>query len=254
MKILSSGSFRGSRSYNGDIIGEQNNMFFVCDGATALFDDFRFFNTGDVFEYMQLLKRNIKNNGIIEDIFKNAIKMSNINLVGMNNYEEYELPNFTIAAVREIGEDIEYYILCDTLISILYKDGHVETIQDERINPIKEISRQNIKEILERKDITDLEKRRLILKNEQDIRKLANQENGYPVGSVKEESIDAGYHGTRDKSSISRILLCSDGFYDSIAKLPSTKEEFDVQYINQRIDNILKKEKRDDISYILLEI
>ncbi len=254
MKVLSSNSYKGSRNYNADIIGILDGMYYVCDGSTAVFNDNKFFQTGDLLEYMKLLNKNIKNETDIKSDLKKAISLSNEKLVGMEKYQEYELPTYTIAVVKDLGERIEYYILCDTLISILYKDGHVENIQDKRIDSVKEVCRTKRRAILADSSLNEDERKQEIILNEQMTRMKVNVDDGFPVGSTKEESIDAGYIGSISKDLIDRILICSDGYYDSEEVLPSKKEEFDILYVENRVKEILSHEKRDDLSYILLEM
>lgn len=254
MKVLSSGTYKGSRNYNADIIGLLDDMYYVCDGSTAVFNDNKFFDTGDLLEYMKLLNENIKNESDIKSDLKRAINLSNQSLVGMDKYEEYELPTYTIAVVKDLDERIEYYILCDTLISILYKDGHVENIQDRRIDPVKDVCRTRRRAILKDTNLSDDERMKLLIENEQVTRMKANAENGFPVGSTRAESIDLGFIGTIDKSKIDRILICSDGYYDSEDAMPAIRDEFEVSYVEKRVKKILSHDKRDDMTYILLEV
>ncbi len=254
MKVLSSGTYKGVRSYNADIIGLLDDMYYVCDGSTAVFDDNKFFDTGDLLEYMRLLNKNIKNESDIKSDLKKAIRLSNQYLVGMEKYHEYELPTYTIAVVKDLGVMIEYYILCDTLISILYKDGHVENIQDRRIDSVKDVCRAKRREILANTNLSEDERMKLLLENEQVTRMKANAEDGFPVGSTKEDSIDLGFIGIIDKSKVDRILICSDGYYDSEDVMPSTVEDFELSYVENRVQEILSHDKRDDMTYILLEV
>lgn len=254
MKVLSSGTYQGSRKYNADIIGILDGMYYVCDGSTAVFDDNKFFETGDLLEYMTLLNKNIKNESTIQNSLKNAIRISNTYFVGIDKYKEYELPTYTIAVIKDMGEMIEYYILCDTLISVLYKDGHVENIQDKRIDPVKDVCRTKRRAINADTSLSDEERMKEIILNEQVTRMKANASGGFPVGSTREDSIDLGYSGYLEKDKIDRILLCTDGYYDSEEELPSVKEEFDVLYVENRVKDVLSHERRDDMTYILLEM
>lgn len=172
----------------------------------------------------------------------------------MEKYHEYELPTYTIAVVKDLGVMIEYYILCDTLISILYKDGHVENIQDRRIDSVKDVCRAKRREILANTNLSEDERMKLLLENEQVTRMKANAEDGFPVGSTKEDSIDLGFIGIIDKSKVDRILICSDGYYDSEDVMPSTVEDFELSYVENRVQEILSHDKRDDMTYILLEV
>ncbi len=254
MRVLSRGTYKGSRNYNADIMGLLDGMYYVCDGSTAVFDDNKFFKTGDLFEYMTLLNKNIKSDTNIKDDLKRAIDLSNVSLVGMEKYKEYELPTYTIAVIKDLGEQIEYYILCDTLISILYKDGHVENIQDRRIDPVKDVCRTKRRAILADTSLSEDKKMKQLVLNEQVTRMKANAVDGFPVGSTKKESIDLGFSGFIDKANVDRILICSDGYYDSEEVIPSTKEEFDIRYVEERVKKILSHDKRDDMTYILLEV
>lgn len=255
MKVLSSGCFKGSRKYNGDIIGIFDNMCYVMDGSTALFYDNKFFETSDLYEYMQLLNKNISNSEMVKEDLKNAIFKVNQGLDNLDSYKEYELPTFTIAVVKDIGDKIETYQLCDTLISILYKDGSVENIEDRRIDPVKNICRSRKKEILAMQDISDEERRKLILENEQVTRMKANAtDDGYPVGSTNLESIDQGIIRYFDKEKIDRILICSDGLYDSEEIMPANIKDFECKILEERVNKKLNEKVRDDLSYILIEI
>lgn len=254
MKVLSSGCYKGSRKYNGDIIGIFDNMWYVIDGSTAVFNDNKFFETSDLYEYMQLLNKNISSNEEVKDNLKKAINESNKKLVGIEKYFEYELPTFTIAVVKECEDKIGTYQLCDTLISILYKDGDVENIEDRRIDSVKNVCRSRRREIIAMQDISDEERKKLILENEQVTRKKVNIENGFPVGSTKLESIEQGITRYFDKGKIDKILICSDGLYDSEEILPKSSSDFEINNIENRVKEILTKEKRDDLSYILIEI
>lgn len=255
MKVISYGNYQGSRIYNGDVIGFDNDMCFVMDGSTALFNDYKFFAEGDLYTYMQMLKRYFvnDNNKSIQDNLKNAINLCNDKIDGIDKYKEYELPTYTICVIRDIGKYIEYYILCDTLISILYKDGRIENIVDRRIDPVKVVCRNRNREIKEM-DITEEEKKKLILENEQETRKKVNIEGGFPVGSTNNNCIDNGYFGKIEKDKIDRILICSDGYYDNFYEYPKENKEFDSEYVINRINNKLDEDVRDDTSYILIEI
>lgn len=257
MKILKMETHKGSREYNADIIGHDNNMYYVCDGSTAVFDDHKFYEHGDLLEYMRLLNKNIKDSDSLSNSFKEAIRLSNKEFASdleLSKYQEWELPTYTIASIRETNETIEYYILCDTLISILYKDGTVENIEDRRLDPVKEISRGNRRKIKEDNTIDEETRKKLILENEQNTRMKANQDGtGFIVGSTKVESIVPGYKGIINKDLIDKILLCSDGFYDSEESMPHTKEDFELENVTKRVEEKLNHDVRDDLSVILLQ-
>ncbi|MBQ8659924.1 MAG: hypothetical protein IJ475_03720 [Bacilli bacterium] len=254
MKVLSSGCFKGSRAYNDDIIGILNNMWYVCDGSTALFNNNKFSDTSDLSEYMQMLNKEIKNDGDISLSIKNAIVRVNEQLPALDEYQEYELPTYTVAGICEQDDKLLTYILCDCLISILFKDGSVLNLEDRRIDPSKIECIEGKKSIMALDGISDDVRKDLLLKNEQTIRMGVNKNGGYPVGSTKPESLDQGYNNAFYKKDIDRVLICSDGYYDGLGSVPSDKNDFEKDVVEERVQKILAHEKRDDMSYILLEV
>ncbi len=254
MKVLSKGCYKGSRKYNGDIIGCLDDMWYVLDGATAVFNDNKFFSTSDLYEYMQLLSKEIKSGDDTIDDLKMAIVKVNEKLVGIENYKEYELPTFTIAIVREYETSIEIYQLCDTLISVLYKDGHIENFEDRRIDKVKEVCRNRRNEIKNMTNIDEEERKKLLLENEQITRMKVNCDDGFPVGSTDPLSIESGFGYLLVKDQIDKILLCSDGLYDSSDEKLVNASDFDTEILEEKVNNLLKQDVRDDLSYILIQV
>ena len=106
-------------------------------------------------------------------------------------YNEYELPTYTISAIKEYDNYFEVYLLCDCLVSIWYKNKTIENIEDNRFDKIKFECRKEISKI----DKLDLDiEAKLKLKRPiwREYRKYANKENGYPVGSTNKNSIEQG--------------------------------------------------------------
>lgn len=249
MQVISSANCQGVGKYNNDIINHIGNMCYVIDGASAVFNDNLFFKTSDLYEYMQLLKENIKDSDTLINSFKNAIINSNKKIIDVDKYNEYELPTYTITAVKEYDSYIEVYLLCDCLISILYKDGTIENIEDNRFDKIKYECREKIKEI-DKLDLDIEEKFKLKRPIWREYRKYANREDGYPVGSVNENSIDSGYTKQIEKDIIDKILICSDGLYGQFG-IPNNINYFDKDWLEKK----LKENKNyDDLSYYLIKI
>lgn len=253
MRIISQGSYKGSRKYNDDIIGNNKNVYYVLDGSTAVFNDNKFFKTSDLYEYMQLLKKNIKDSGSIIGSLKTGIVNSNGKINGLEKYKEYELPTFTIGAIKEYDNELEVFLLCDILITILYNDGRIGHFVDKRINVTKRICRDRILEIKDMK-ISEEEKKKLLKENEQETRKKANAKGGFPVGSTNSASIDEGYLLKLPKTTIKKILICSDGLYNWNNPDEIDIKYFDKEYLEGEVNKILEKEERDDLSYMLLEV
>ena len=249
MNILSCNSIKGIGKYNNDIMNNIDNFCYVIDGASSLFNDNLFYKTSDLYEYMKLLKDNISDIGLINDNLINGIKKSNKYLSGLNKYKEYELPTFTIAAVKENKDNCELYLLCDCLISILYIDGRIENIEDHRFDPIKTKCRKEIEEIdkLELSMEEKIELKRPIWRK---YRKFANVINGYPVGSTNPNSIKEGIIKTINKKDIDKIIICTDGLYSKIG-LPKDKSYFEQNILEEKI---LSTKNNDDLTYILIDV
>lgn len=249
MKILSEANKQGIRKYNNDIKNNMENIYYVMDGATPLFDDNIFFETSDLYEYMQLLKKNIVVNENIKESFKNGIIESNKRLTNLESYKEYELPNYTIAAVKEHENTYEFFLLCDCLISILYKNGEIENIIDNRFDKVREGNAKEAREIDGIIELSADERTNMKKEMYRKYRKFANAQDGYPVGSTNPESIENGIIKEIEKAKIDKILLCTDGLYDEIG-MPKEEKDFDKECLEEKIRDT---KNRDDLTYILLE-
>ena len=251
MEILSYISKKGIENYNNynnDIMNYYTDFCYVIDGATPLYNDHLVFKTSDAYEYMQLLKNNISNSDSIKNSLINGIIKSNKVFGEVNNIKEYELPTFTIAAVKEKEDYYELYLLCDCLISILYKNGKIENIYDHRFDEI------NSKII---KGIEDVNKLEMIVEAKEELkkaiyrkyRKYANKKDGYSVGSMVPDSINKGIEMKIKKIDIDRILICTDGLYNEIG-IPDNKEYFKKEFLEEKV---LNKDNSDDLTYILID-
>jgi len=247
MKILSSKSIKGIGHFNNDICDKNGNFAYVIDGATAVFNDNLFFKTSDLFEYMQLLKKNINNYGYITTNIEKGIQKSNQELRNYKKYKEYRLPTFTISAIKEYQKYYELYLLCDCLISILYKDGRIETIQDHRFDKTEKKCEEEYKKINSRK-ISKKEKSNLRKKVLRKCRKYANVAGGYPVGSTNPKRLKRGITKKIEKANIKKILICTDGLYNTIG-MPTEESFFNKISLENKIAN---NKNYDDLTYILI--
>lgn len=248
MNLLSCNSKKGIGKFNNDIMNYDNDFCYVMDGASSLFNDNLFFDTSDLYEYMQLLKKNIVYSESINSSFSNGIIMSNKSLPGYEKYKEYELPTFTIAAVKEENDYYELYLLCDCLISILYKDGNIENIEDHRFDETKNNCRKEIS-VIDELNLTREEKLELKRPIWRKYRKFANREDGYPVGSTNPSSINEGIIKRVNKEEIDKIIICSDGLYSKLG-LPNNIDYFDKDILEKKVKDI---DNNDDLTYILIE-
>ena len=137
--------------------------------------------------------------------------------------------------------------MCDCLISILYKNGTIENIEDKRFDKVKIECRKEIKEI-NKLNLSDKEKLKLKRNIWRKYRKFANNEGGYPVGSTNEISVENGIINKIDKKVVDKILICTDGLYNLIG-IPTNKEYFDKDILEEKIKN---STHNDDLSYYLI--
>ncbi len=248
MNILSANSKKGIGKYNNDIINYTNDFCYVIDGATALFNDNLFFETSDLYEYMQLLKSNIVYSESIQNsLIKGIIKSNNL-LTEITKYKEYELPTFTIAVVKEEKEYYNLYLLCDCLISILYKNGDIENIEDHRFDETKIKCRKETA-VINKLELSLEEKIELKRPIWRKYRKFANRNNGYPVGSTNPNSINNGLLKKVCKKDVDKIIICTDGFYNKLG-IPNNKEYFEKELIEKKLLNL---DNNDDLTYILID-
>ena len=248
MIILGSGTKKGDDIYNRDISNHMDGFCYVIDGATPLFNDNLFSNTSDVYEYMKWLKNNITNKSSIEGNFIDAIKKSNLKISNIEKYSEYELPTFTIAAVKEENKKYFLYVLCDSLISILYKNGEIKNIYDNRFEKFKKRWANKIEKI-DKLVISEDDKTNMKLSIWKEYRKYANKKSGYPVGSTDFNSIKSGISLDVLKEDVDSILICTDGFFNAFG-FPSEKWYFNKDVLASKIKSI---NYLDDITYILLK-
>lgn len=246
--ILSTNSKKGMGKYNNDIVNYTSNFCYVMDGATSLFNDNIFFETSDLYEYMQLLKSNIVYSKSIQNSLINGIILSNKLLTGIDKYEEYKLPTFTIAAISEEKEYYNLYILCDCLISILFKNGNIENIEDYRFDETK-IKYRKETSAIDKLELSMNEKLKLKKTIWREYRKLANTKDGYPVGSTNPNSINEGMFKRIYKKDVDKIIICTDGFYNTLG-IPNNKESFEKDLLENRILNL---DNNDDLTYVLIE-
>ena len=233
-----------------DIYGNAENVFFVMDGATPLFDDNVFSSVSDVYDFMHALQ-----NSLVEQILVNAsaplakllriaIEIACEKLSVPDDMLESEGPNYTVAMIRVNECDIDYYICADASI-IMEVDEGIEILTDERFTPFEAENTRRIA-LLGDKENKEALKKEIY----RDTRHKANQPGGYLVTSINPNSAANGLVGKLPKNSEKRILLCSDGY---------TKQEYlyqnlDLNHVEQHEQALLTLPAHDDITYMLIEL
>ncbi|MDN3019212.1 protein phosphatase 2C domain-containing protein [Paenibacillus sp. BSR1-1] len=275
MKKLFSYTEKGIAKYNEDQVGISKNVVWVIDGATPLFQKNFFSNQNDVVWLAEQI------NNRLPDFVDDALSLEDILLQTVQQIEqdayrikedldtikEYELPTFTIAMVRIIDQQLEYYVLGDCGALLESSDGTITYLTDKRLERFNERNKQAIITI---QSIAPPEEReRLKLEALMNTRKLLNKENGYWVGSIDGKGIPHGITGKMEVAKNAKVLLFSDG-YASLFELYKLIDIHDFSFNEAAIQNTIKQvrateeqdsncvlyprpKKSDDLTVILIE-
>lgn len=238
MEVLFKYCEKGSGDFNEDALLVTPKFACVIDGATDVFFDRHPQLKGIVYKYVFELINSLKNACKDEKSLKDIVKES-INEIypffndkfGLDLYEEYELPTFSIACVKENKDNYEYLVLGDCFL-LFKRDEQIWLIEDERVKFFSRNNREEMKRL--KLDPRSDEKS---IKIYQSTRMKANSKLGYPIGSVKGTGIDDSLYGIVAKKSVNRILLFSDGFIDYFTNANVEYEQlFDETHLKYIVD------------------
>lgn len=216
MKNIYSFSEKGTEQFNEDIIGTFQNVAWVIDGATPIFNKSYISDENDVVWIVREINNEISNfisdNRTLEEILMNTVNKVYETALGINGKlaeaPGYELPTFTIIMTRIINNLLEYYVLGDCGILINTK-GKIQYITDNRIEKFSKENQKSIKQI-QLSNAPDKDAR--ILRRLQETRKLLNTKEGYWVGSLDAKGIAHGITGIIEIKQNARYLCFSDGY------------------------------------------
>lgn len=273
MKYIFSYSGIGTAEYNEDRVGTFNNVAWVIDGATPIFNKNNISDENDVVwivnEINKWLPHFISDEISLEKILNNTV--NKVNQIANEINEKlsevyyYELPTFAIIMVRIINNRLEYYVLgdCGMLVGSKSKTKYITD------NRIEIFSNQHKKDIGMIKSLHSENKDAKILNALQETRKLLNREDGYWIGSLDANGIPHGIKGTLDIANSTRILCFSDGYarlFELYGIVNISNFSFDLDFIKETIRQIRLIEKKDkdctlyprakqsdDLSVVLIE-
>jgi len=273
MRQLFSYTEKGTGTYNEDIVGFFGNVAWVIDGATSIFPN-TYPSTGKndvvwiVEQVENWLPHFIDDECSLEEILSKTMAQVKKEAYQVNDQLEevkgYELPTFTVVLVRQINQQLEYYLLGDSGFLIESKNM-ITYFTDKRL---QEFSERNKKVIDQLKSSVNIDNPKL-LKALQEQRKCLNTEEGYWIGSIDGKGISHGITGKMTLDEQTRILCFSDGYsrlfelYRAIDINDFLLEEAFVTKTIRQIRDIEEKDKdgslyprpkkSDDLSVILIE-
>lgn len=217
MKKLLSQSIEGTNHDNEDIFGVYKNYVWVMDGATDLFDTpTKYgFSVSQVMQTLnQVLPKECKDYRGLKDILASAIAQVQATYLSSDlTYDYSELPTFAFMFGRFIGDLFEYIYLGDCYLVV----NQVYLITDTSFAPFVQANREEIAHL---KNLSDIDLEFEVKEVYKRTRHLANQQNGYCIGSLDLESAylsNQGYLPYKDQE----LMFMSDGFYNVYSKFGS---------------------------------
>lgn len=240
---------KGNGKYNEDVVGSTSNIACVIDGATDVFFDEHKELDGIVHKYVNLLIENVikcfAQEKDVCSIVSLAIALTYEQLNKMfiiDNYEEYELPTFSIACIKENCDSYEFMVLGDCYILIRDREC-ITMLNDERIIKFSQQNRKTLRKLKldPRSDASSIN----VYKS---TRKKANSIDGYPIGSISGKGIKNAITGKISKNKVSDILIYSDGFVDYFESGGIDKEHlFDYFWLKEIVKESENYYENNDI-------
>lgn len=270
MEVLFCDSAKGSAPYNQDICGSSGTIYWVMDGATALYGS-RFTND-DVHYAMTALNQALHEvdttlplNTILQSATQLASQRITAAYPDFFAADPWRLPTFalclcSITPASTNQSLLRYAILGDCFIDICPPAGTLQTYSDARF---AQISQQN-KERIAALDKSSPHYQSSALAIYQDARKTLNTPSGYWIGSFDERGLDHMITGEMPLQPGTHIALYSDGVVkditgDSLFDYYGGQVAPVLAHLTERITHggggvqeVLKKQ--DDASAIVLHV
>lgn len=269
MKVLFEYSKGCDKHPNEDIYGYSDNVFWVIDGATAVFTDNYLSSGGDIHWTVNELNSELKKTpcaGSLAKMLRNSIAVVRNRAIAvapiLNSINQNELPTFAICMIRINENTLEYAILGDC--SVITSSNPCKRYSDDRILPFHFMINDVKEQFKNNPEVYKIKVKEAV----QGIKKHINQRDGYCIGTFDPDSALLAVEGKIPICRGDRILLCSDGFQPSIleAKLVkyNEREYFDPQKLDSLIQRQHEAEKRykkkngidisDDETVVLIEV
>lgn len=270
MEILFCDSAKGSASYNQDIYGSNGTIYWVMDGATALYDS-RFTND-DVHYAVTVLNQalhEVDTTLPLNTILRSAIQIASQRITAVYpdffTADPWQLPTFalclcSITPASNNQSLLRYAILGDCFIDICPPTGAVQTYSDARFAQISQRNKERIAAL----DKNSPHYQSSALAIYQDARKMLNTPGGYWIGSFDGRGLDHMITGEVSLHPGTHIALYSDGVMkditgDSLFDYYGGQVAPVLAHLTERITHggsgaqeVLKKQ--DDASAIVLRV
>lgn len=213
----------GSNEYNEDIVGYNEQYFWVIDGATGLnnhnfmpsetdakwysnwWNSYLTANAKDDIELKELIRNGITK---VKDDFSSELEKNGIIF---DDLTKVDYPSASISIVKFYECEAEYLILGDCRIYTDiedYKkifDGSISLLDDEVFNSMRRLKNFGF---IDLKEIKNLVFEQIVsnrLKN--------NTTEGYWILSFDESAVDRAKYGKIELKSKTRFMMASDGYY-----------------------------------------
>ena len=218
LKKLISQSIEGTNHDNEDIYKVYKNYVWVMDGATDLFDtpSKYGFSVSQVMQTLnQALPKECKDYRGLKDILASVISQVQATYLSSDlTYDYSELPTFAFMFGRFVGDIFEYIYLGDCYLVV----NQVDLITDNSFAPFVQANREEIAHL---KTLSDIDLEFEVKEVYKRTRHLANQLEGYRIGSLDPESAYLSNQGYFPYSKGQELALMTDGFYNYFSNIGS---------------------------------
>lgn len=174
--------------------------------------------------------------------------------IGGSKLDLIDHPGAVIAFIRVLKGRLEYYILGDCECLVVFDDGSLSILRDERVDALDQKAIEIGKEIQKKKGISFKECRSYYQHQLIENRKLKHQKNGYYVLDDTLKGVHHALMGWMPTDTIKHIALLSDGFaqYYRLFNLADDEIDFMKQLNDYEIVDMyeaLKKAQDEDVDF-----
>lgn len=198
---------QGSGDVNEDTLSIDNDLYIVCDGATSISHDRHTTLTSGGRQAAVITAASFcRNQGSLEDMAgkANGEIFQAMSQSGVDMDDRESLWSTSFAALRFVGDSIEWAQSGDCMIVLVSEDGSPEVITEQ--------PGQDIATLQKWKEIGPEEKgtiHQVLAQEIGEVRRGMNRDYGVLNGEV--EALDFVRYGVEDVSTVTEILLFSDG-------------------------------------------
>lgn len=263
---------------NEDVCNINKNFAYVIDGATGFNKENITDKPSDAQWYSNkwdfYLKNHLGKNKPLLEILKNGLEYLNKEYSKFKRSSEVsDKPSAACGIVKEQGQFIEYFVMCDCPIFIKMKNGKIKKIQARKIGIYDNYTTSVAVKTAKEKNINVIDAVLLVKEEYKKIRKLKNKDKGYQVLSFLDTNLKKGLYGRINKNEIESITICSDGFscFYSLFNICKNQKDFLNKIESMPLKNLYDKlyelqekdascnefpraKKRDDASVVNFKI